>query len=51
MATEVITKAEKLLIERVNWNYVGIVSGVLSALVAVYNIFEYTKVIRAKKNV
>lgn len=44
-----LQKTQERILMSINWNYVGIVSGILSVAVAAYNILEYTKKIRGKK--
>lgn len=48
--TTYLQKAQERILTSINWNYVGVVSGVLSVAVAAYNILEYTKKIRAGKS-
>jgi len=39
---------QERIVEHINWNYIGIVAGIMSVIVAFYNIFEYTKKLKEK---
>ena len=38
-----LSSIRERIIEHLNWNYIGIAAGVMSVIVAIYNIAEYTK--------
>jgi hypothetical protein len=49
MSTNVIITTRKQVEEYISWNWVGIAAGVLSILVASYNINQYYKELKKGK--